>query len=137
MDRESRDRMIAEYGSIKTQKEWKEKLQKLLDVSDSAVRSATILIYRSQTDSEMKARSSIDYNGVGFNRVDAMFMSEMAELFINNGRVTPSELYRVRSRIKMNWRQLMKASKANIEKMKAEAESEQPVQMKIPGLEEY
>lgn len=109
-----------EKAKTRTQKEWKEYLQDLLDRSDKAVVEALLRIYDNQTPYEKELRRVVHSNNIGFNAIDVVYMSMMArkELLgrrLNKQGVDQHDIRMIRRSIKKYWKQLMFLS---IEKQK-------------------
>lgn len=71
-----------------TESEIKENLRK----SDKWVERAIVAIYDLQTESEKRAKGTNRYNGVGFNKVDAGFLSDLAESSKKYGGLTEAQI---------------------------------------------
>ena len=81
-------------------REWsKEDIKNLLLVNDRAVMKAIITIYNLQTDSEQNSDETYDANGVGFNGVDAPFLSSLAKQILSKGYLTPKQMTYGRKKI--------------------------------------
>ena len=117
MEKAKRDRWL----NLPNQRAWKAELQKLLCRSDRAVESALVRIYDLQTPLEKAADMSVQENGLGFNRVDAQFLSQYASMVKMGHHLTRDEVCIVRARILKYWKQLMVLSK---KKLREEEEEE-------------
>lgn len=53
---------------------------------------AIVVIYRYQTSAEQRRQETIEHNGVGFNGVDASFMSSLAQQIISGRSLTERQL---------------------------------------------
>lgn len=95
------------------QAKWtKERIYQLLDENDKAVKRAVLAIYRRQTADERSVHGTRHVNGVGFNKMDANFMTAMAVGILDEGKpgarpFTPKMLEASRRGIKKYWRQLL------------------------------
>ena len=57
-------------------------------------------VYYNQTDDEQNRCFTESLNGVGFNKIDAPILTELAEKYISQGYLTAEELAIVSARIK-------------------------------------
>lgn len=124
MDRVSRDKMIEKLDGLKNLKEWKAYIQNLLRFNDNAVKSALVLLLSLQEEDEQRDNKSVHENGVGFNKVDADFLSRMAKRVNAGIDLTQSEMQACRWAMMKYWRQLTDRSKANLVKLKKQRELE-------------
>lgn len=133
MDRVSRDKMIEKLESLKNLKEWKAYIQNLLRFNDRAVKSALVLLLSLQEEDEQRDNKSVHENGVGFNKVDADFLSRMAKRVNADIDLTQSEMQACRWALMKYWRQLTDRSKENLKKMKQQRdlENETEIQKQI------
>jgi hypothetical protein len=149
MDPVKRDRMIERLDSIKNLKQWKAYIQGLLKENDEAVKQALVRLYNCQEQDEMRDKKSVHENGVGFNKIDAYYLSKSAEKVLQGKQLSESELNACRWSIMKYWRQLAEMSKKKLAKMKFEKqienETEEQKQIRengfyqpmLPGTETY
>lgn len=149
MDSVKRDRMIERLDSIKNLREWKAYIHGLLKENDEAVKQALVRLYNCQEQDEMRDKKSVHENGVGFNKVDAYFLSNAAQKVISGKKLSDSELNACRWSVMKYWRQLTEMSKKKLAKMKLEKqienETEEQKQIRengfyqpmLPGTETY
>lgn len=138
MDRDKMDRMIEKLDSLKNLKEWKAYIQNLLWLNDNAVKSALVLLLSLQEEDEQRDNKSVHENGVGFNKVDADFLSRMAKQVNAGIDLTNDEMQACRWALMKYWHQLTVRSKENLAKMKKRRELDrlcEPEQQKLPGME--
>ena len=83
-----------------------DEIKQLLVDNDLAVSKAIVSIYNLQTESEKSTKSTNDNNGVGFNGVDAEFLSSLAEFFIKYNRLSEKQLAFGRKKIMKYSKQL-------------------------------
>lgn len=107
------------WSELKTQKQWKKELQKLLCTNDYAVVHAMERIWDLQTDAEKLAGQALSENGIGFNRVDSVEIKKYVEKHARQS-LDEEDIRVVRSIMLKYWKQLMKLSKLNLEKEKRE-----------------
>lgn len=124
MDRDKMDRMIEKLDSLKNLKEWKAYIKNLLRFNDNAVKSALVLLLSLQEEDEQRDNKSVHENGVGFNKVDADFLSRMAKKVNAGIDLTNDEMQACRWALMKYWYQLTVRSKANLAKMKKQRELE-------------
>jgi len=88
-------------------KEWtKQEIIDLLMNKDKAVAKACVRLFERQTDDEINHEATIHGNGVGFNKVDAEFLSSVAKSYMCNGFITPRQLLVARKKVIKYARQL-------------------------------
>lgn len=103
------------WEQFKTQKQWKEYLTNLLKTNDNALKLSVVRIYDQQTFEEQVKKESIEENKVGFTKVDALFLGDVAEKVKTNQKLTSKELAILRNKMPKYWKQLMRISKAKME----------------------
>lgn len=107
------------WSELKTQKQWKKELQKLLCTNDHAVVRAMERIWDLQTDAEKLSCQALTENGIGFNRVDSVEIKKYVEKHAKRS-LDAEDIRVVRSIMLKYWKQLMKLSKLKIKKEKRE-----------------
>lgn len=107
------------WSELKTQKQWKKELQKLLCTNDNAVVRAMERIWDLQTDAEKLSGQALAENGVGFNRVDSVEIKKYVEKHARQS-LDAEDIRVVRSIMLKYWKQLMKLSKLKLEREKRE-----------------
>ena len=105
------------WSELKTQKQWKKELQKLLCTNDYAVVHAMERIWDLQTDAEKLSGQALTENGIGFNRVDSVEIKKYIEKHARQS-LDSEDIRAVRSIMLKYWKQLMKLSKLKLEKEK-------------------
>lgn len=105
------------WSELKTQKQWKKELQKLLCTNDYAVVRAMERIWDLQTDAEKLSGQALTENGIGFNRVDSAEIKKYVEKHARQS-LDAEDIRVVRSIMLKYWKQLMKLSKLKLEKEK-------------------
>lgn len=112
------EQKLREWESIKTWKQWKYYIQHLLQNSNAAVESATTKLYMRQEEDEKTTGQSKHINGVGFNKVDAYRMTELARKLLGGKHLSCGEMEFARASLKKYWKQLALMSKQNIKKQR-------------------
>lgn len=107
------------WSELKTKKQWKKELQKLLCTNDYAVVHAMERIWDLQTDAEKLSGQALAENGVGFNRVDSIEIKKYVEKHAKQS-LDAEDIRVIRSIMLKYWKQLMKLSKLKLEKEKRE-----------------
>lgn len=107
------------WSELKTQKQWKKELQKLLCTNDYAVVHAMERIWDLQTDAEKLSGQALTENGIGFNRIDSAEIKKYVEKHARQS-LDAEDIRVVRSIMLKYWKQLMKLSKLKLEKEKRE-----------------
>jgi len=83
-----------------TTKNWTiEEIRELLIESDKAVARAIVAVYNLQTEDEQIMKETAHQNGVGFNGVDAEFLSSLAQFYTAKGFLTAGQLKYGRKKI--------------------------------------
>lgn len=86
----------------------KEQIINLLDTSEKAVTRAVVAIYKRQTANEQQTKTTKERNNVGFNQVDANYLSYCAQYALKSGKcLSGKHLERARLKIKKYWAQLL------------------------------
>lgn len=91
----------------------KENIVEMLLKSDKAVCRAVTAIFNNQTDEEKQAGYTVEDNKIGFNGVDAEWMSLMAVNIAQYKRLTPKQMEITRPKILKYWRQLAEIAMRN------------------------
>ena len=102
------------WSEVKTQKQWKEELQKLLKENDKALMKSVIAIYHLQTSAEKHRQETLEHNGVGFTGPDAKVMTKIALGLLYKKGLTQSQVETARYRMPKYWKQLMMLSKKKL-----------------------
>ena len=128
------------WSELKTQKQWKKELQKLLCTNDYAVVHAMERIWDLQTDAEKLSGQALTENGIGFNRVDSVEIKKYVEKHARQS-LDAEDIRVVRSIMLKYWKQLMKLSKLKLEKEKREdvggAVSQEAVAEEVEEASDY
>lgn len=103
-----------------SQNQWKDYLKNLLKTNDKALLRAIVLIYDNQTLEEKTKGKSIDDNHVGFSKIDAKEMGDIARKIKAKKPLTRGEIVKSRNKMQKYWKQLMIISK---EQTKAKEEA--------------
>lgn len=93
------------------QKQWESYLKNLIKTNDKALYKSIILIYEMQTDKERYIGESKEENGIGFAKVDAKEMSDIAKKIKQGNKLTSGEIAKSRNKMQKYWKQLMIISK--------------------------
>lgn len=81
-------------------KKWtKEEIRRLLESRDDAVVRGLIVLYSLQTSEEQSEDRTVEKNNVGFNALDAEFLSSLARYAEKRGMLTEKQMYYARKRI--------------------------------------
>jgi hypothetical protein len=92
-----------------------DEIKQLLVDNDLAVSKAIVSIYNLQTESEKSIKGTTDNNGVGFNGVDAEFLSSLAEFFIKYNRLSEKQIAFGRKKIMKYSKQLTMVANKEIQ----------------------
>ena len=71
----------------------------MLETSDKAVERGIVRIYTLQTEQEQMAQETFEFNGIGFNALDAEFLTSLAEQIQKRGYLTPRQMEFGRKRV--------------------------------------
>jgi hypothetical protein len=74
----------------------KEEIKHHINTNDTQLERALLLLYNRQTEDERTQQTTSHHNGIGFNGVDAPFLSSCAEGLKKHGRLTPKQIAPVR-----------------------------------------
>ena len=90
-----------------TSKIWTQyEIKGLLETNDTAVARAIVAVYNKQTASEQAVGETSESNGVGFNGVDANFLSSLAQFYQAKGFLSKGQLKYGRKKIMKYSKQL-------------------------------
>jgi hypothetical protein len=96
------------------QPKWtKEEIRAMLVKSDKALCRGLMTIYGYQTAEEQSAGQTVEDNGMGFNGLDADFLTQMALYFQRTGRLTPGQMEHTRKAMLKYSGQLTRHANAN------------------------
>lgn len=85
----------------------KDFIKERLDENDKWVIRGICAIYNQQTELEKVTQNTQTHNGIGFNKVDASFLSSLAEQAQNKGFLSAKQIMYGRKKIKKYVRQLV------------------------------
>lgn len=105
------------WDDFKTQKQWKSYIQDLIARSDAALKRAIVQIYERQTYEEQMQGAAIAENDVGFSKIDAKELGDIAKKIKAGKELTEAELAKSRNKMKKYWKQLMHISIENERKL--------------------
>lgn len=92
----------------------KDQILELLRVNDKAVARAILALYARQTADEQSGDRTSHSNGVGFNQIDARFMSSVAKALPKwNNHMTERQLKTARKMLPKYHRQLVEIANEN------------------------
>ena len=129
---------MAAWEYFTSQKQWEAYLKDLLKTNDKALLRAIVLIYNNQTDEEKNKGESIENNRVGFSKIDAKEMGDIAKKIKAGKALTKGELAKSRNKMQKYWRQLMIISKeqAEAKKLQKQKELEDMLAEELAAIEE-
>lgn len=113
---------MAAWEYFTSQKQWEAYLKDLLKTNDKALLRAIVLVYDNQTLEEKDKGESIEDNCIGFSKIDAKEMGDIARKIKANKALTKGELAKSRNKMQKYWKQLMIISKKQAEAKLAEEE---------------
>jgi hypothetical protein len=116
---------MAAWEYFTSQKQWEAYLKDLLKTNDKALLKAIVLIYNNQTPEEKDKGESIEDNCIGFSKIDAKEMGDIARKIKANKALTKGELAKSRNKMQKYWKQLMIISKKQVEAKRLQEQREQ------------
>lgn len=114
-----------------TLKQWEEYIKCAMMVDEKALLRALVIVFKNQTYAEKSGNVSLGRNKLGFNRVDADILSKAAKCIMNGVKPGASVMHEVKKRMPKYWRQVMEASKRNIEHSKYSDEEKHDAKVEI------
>lgn len=100
--------------NLKTNADWENYIKSIISQSKNATIRALMVVFYNQTSDERVTRSVIESNKKGFNAIDVVPLSKIAEKYFKENIINDTDLEFVRKRIKKYWRQIMVESKRNL-----------------------
>ena len=98
---------------MSTQRVWTEdEIKSLVQTNDKVLYGALKKLYDNQTADEQSAKETKEHNGIGFNGVDAPFLSNVADFLIRNGFLTEKQKFYVRKKLVKYTKQLTRLANA-------------------------
>lgn len=115
---------MAAWECFTSQKQWEAYLKDLLKTNDKALLRAIVLVYDNQTPEEKDKGESIEDNCIGFSKIDAKEMGDIARKIKANKALTKGELAKSRNKMQKYWKQLMIISRRKLLKLQEQKELE-------------
>ena len=135
---------MAAWEYFTSQKQWEAYIKDLLKTNDKALLRAIVLIYDNQTPEEKDKGESIENNCIGFSKIDAKEMGDIAKKIKAGKALTEGELAKSRNKMQKYWKQLMIISKKKAEAKKLQEQKELEAteekredKLKLERLREY
>lgn len=101
------EEMLNKVQETKPKRVWTEQeIKDFIQTNDKALYGALKKLYACQTADEQKCSETKEHNGVGFNGVDAKFLSSVSQFLIRNGFLTDKQKVIVRKKLVKYNRQL-------------------------------
>tara|TARA_Y100000593_G_scaffold44225_2_gene84406 strand:+ start:367 stop:663 length:297 start_codon:yes stop_codon:yes gene_type:complete len=94
-----------------------EAIKELLKTNDKAVARGVVAIYNLQTESEKIIGETSEANGVGFNGVDANFMSSIAQFYMQKNWLSPKQIEFARKKLLKYSKQLTNIANSNLQEV--------------------
>lgn len=91
-----------------------EEIKNLLVTNDKMVAHSVKVLYERQTMSERITHETTESNGIGFNGVDAPFLTSCAQFYISAGFLTPRQTTACRKKLMKYSRQLARIANHEI-----------------------
>lgn len=92
----------------------KANIREMLEANDTAVVRGLVRIHSFQTGDEKLSGQTTEENGVGWNGVDAEYMTSLHDYFRANGYLTPGQMAYARKKILKYSGQLAKIANSDI-----------------------
>lgn len=116
---------MAAWEYFTSQKQWELYLKDLIRMNDTALLQSIVCIYNNQTEEEKNKGKSIEDSCIGFSKIDAAEMGEIARKIKAGKALTKGELAKSRNKMQKYWKQLMIISKQKAESKRKAAEAEE------------
>lgn len=107
------------------QKQWELYLKNLVKTNDRALIKAIELIYDLQTAEEKNTGKSIEDNKIGFSKIDAYELGNIAKKIKRGQSLTEAEVAKSRNKMQKYWKQLMIISKKQMQEKEDQEELKQ------------
>ena len=92
-----------------TTKRWtEEEIYRLIQTNDTVLYRALMQLYKRQTSSEQRTRTTKERNGRGFNAPDANFLTSLSVYYLNHGYLTFNQRIVARRKMAKYTKQLTK-----------------------------
>ena len=95
----------------------KEDIRELLLTDDKAVARGVVAIFNLQTEDEQNVGETSVKNGVGFNGVDANFMSSIAQFYMRRNFLSPKQVEFARKKLLKYSNQLTMIANAKLQEV--------------------
>lgn len=110
---------MAAWEYFTSNKQWELYLKDILRKSDKTLLDAVVAIYDRQTDEEKMSGQSTEENHIGFSKIDAKSLTNIAVKIKRKEELTFQEMCMTRNKMPKYWKQLMvilkdKAHKKNL-----------------------
>ena len=113
------------WETFTNQKQWESYLKNLIKINDSALIKAIVLIYDLQTAEEKNTGKSVEDNKIGFSKIDAYELGNIAKKIKRGQSLTEAEVAKSRNKMQKYWKQLMVISKKQMQEKKDQEELKQ------------
>lgn len=101
MDKHRESGEIPMTTATATKRVWtKEEIAHHISTNDNQLCKALVLLYSMQEEDEKESQLTTKRNGVGFNSVDAPFLSSLARQAQEKGYLSPNQLHHARKAMK-------------------------------------
>ena len=78
----------------------KKEIQEMIEKNDLAVQRGLVALLAKQTEAEQDAEQTSESNGIGFNGVDAPFLTSLAKQFSSKGFLSEKQVAMARKAIR-------------------------------------
>lgn len=89
-----------------------EEIKELVQTNDQVLYGALKKLYACQTEDEQDSKETKEHNGVGFNGIDAPFLSSVAEFLLSRGFLTDKQKMYTRKKLVKYNKQLTRLANA-------------------------
>lgn len=120
---------MAAWEYFTSNKQWERYLKDLLKSNDEALLRAIVLVYENQTDEEKCKGETIEGNNIGFSKIDAKELGEIARKIKAGKELTKGELAKSRNKMQKYWKQLMIISKKQAEARKLKEQENKELEL--------
>ncbi|MDD4804589.1 MAG: hypothetical protein PHN69_05385 [Candidatus Pacebacteria bacterium] len=117
------------WETFTNQKQWESYLKNLVKTNDRALIKAIVLIYDLQTEEEKNTGQSVEENKIGFSKIDAYELGNIAKKIKRGQSLTEAEVAKSRNKMQKYWKQLMTISKKQMQEKKDQEAKEELKQL--------
>jgi hypothetical protein len=112
---EDREKQYIDNSDIPFPNDWtSERILELIDKNQTMVGRCLVELLKRQDEDEKISKMTTRSNGRGFNKIDAEFLTSLAQYFIRTNRLTDTQLFYARKKLRKYARQLAWIANYNV-----------------------